>query len=88
MTGIIVPGRIWDMKSLTLQTVFDWWDDDPAALASAIGQKYETVKKWRQRSSIPSDHWPALILAAKAKGKDLSADDLLAMHERARRSVA
>jgi hypothetical protein len=76
------------VKSLTLKTVFDWWDDEPAALASDIGQKYETVKKWRQRSRIPDEHWPALILAARAKGKELSADDLLAMHERARRSAA
>jgi hypothetical protein len=75
------------VKSLTLKSVFNWWDDDPAALAADIRQKYETVKKWRQRNSIPHEHWPALIVAAKAKGKDLSADALLSMHERARRSA-
>lgn len=75
-----------DMQSLTLKSVFDWWDDDDA-LASDVGQKRETVKKWRQRGRIPNEHWPALILAAKAKGKNLSADALLSMHERARRSA-
>jgi hypothetical protein len=87
LTGIIVPVRIGDVKSLALKTVFDWWDDD-SSLAADVSQNRETVKKWRQRSRVPDEHWPALILAAKAKGKDLSADMLLAMHERARRSAA
>lgn len=74
------------MQSLSLKTVFDWWDDD-GAMASDVGVKREAAKKWRQRSRIPDEHWPALILAARAKGKNLSADALLAMHERTRRSA-
>ena len=73
----------WDMKSLTVKDIFDWWRD-LKSFAADVGQKYETVKKWRQRGRIPNEHWPALIVAARAKGKRLSADSLLSMHVKRR----
>jgi len=71
------------MKSLTVKDIFDWWRD-LKSFAADVGQKYETVKKWRQRGRIPNEHWPALIVAARAKGKNLNADSLLSMHVKLR----
>jgi hypothetical protein len=66
------------MKILDL---FSFWKTVPE-LADEIGASHWTVQKWKQRRRIPVDAWAAVILAAKKKGKDLTTDDLLAMHSR------
>lgn len=54
----------------------------PDALAVDIGAKVETVRKWRQRDSIPADRWLAVIDAAKARGEIISSDDMAALAAR------
>jgi hypothetical protein len=41
-------------------------------MARAIELPYQTVAKWAQRGRIPAESWPAIITAAKAKGKELT----------------
>lgn len=38
-----------------------------AALARALGEKQVTVRKWRNRDSIPPQHWDALIALARRR---------------------
>lgn len=70
----------------TITDVFKIWGS-LAEMAEAIGRGHWTVQKWSQRKSIPSDAWPEVISAARRKGKKLSAEQLLSMHESARRSA-
>ena len=48
----------------------------PDALAAEIGAKAETVRKWRQRNSIPAEWWLPVIKAAHARGRILTADEM------------
>lgn len=70
----------------TLDDVFDNWDT-LTEMAADVGWGRDAVEKWRKRQSIPSAAWKALIQALRRKGKELTSDALLAMHERARRSA-
>jgi hypothetical protein len=45
--------------------IIDLWDS-PERLAEDLCLKPDRVRKWRQRQ-IPSDHWPAIIEAAKRR---------------------
>jgi hypothetical protein len=63
----------------TLDDVFDSWTT-LTEMATDVGVNRPTVEKWREREWIPHKHWPALLGALRRKGKDLSADGLLAMH--------
>lgn len=70
----------------TITDVFRIWGS-LAEMAEAIGRTHWTVQKWSQRKGIPVDAWPEVISAARRKGKKLSAEQLLSMHEIARRSA-
>lgn len=48
----------------------------PDVMAAELGAKSETVRKWRQRDSIPADWWTAIIDAAQTRGATISADML------------
>ena len=48
------------------------------AVAVGLGEKYNTVAKWKQRDSIPADKWIALLALARHRVK-LSAHDLAVM---------
>lgn len=56
--------------------VIDWWPS-AAELARQLGVKPQTVQKWRIRRNIPASYWPALIVAAKARKKRLTAQQLM-----------
>ena len=49
--------------------IIDLWGS-PANLAQDIDEKHFTVRKWRQRGSIPSPYWQSLIKAAKLKAEN------------------
>jgi hypothetical protein len=70
----------------TLDDIFGAWDTI-TAMASDLDKPRARVEKWQERSRIPSDYWPGLIDALRRKGHELTSDDLLAMHERSRRSA-
>lgn len=69
-----------------IEDVFDTWET-LTAMALDLGENRAMVEKWQTRRRIPQDYWPAVLAALRRKGKDLSADTLLAMHSRARRSA-
>jgi len=64
----------------TIDDIFKCWDTI-AQMAEAVGEGQWKVQKWKQRGRIPQDSWAAVITAAKRKGKHLSADKLLSMHD-------
>lgn len=70
----------------TISDLFKLWDTI-TQMADAVDESHWAVAKWQQRGRIPSAAWPKVISAARRKGKKLSADDLLAMHESTRRSA-
>lgn len=70
----------------TFDDVFNAWET-LTAMAADVDRTRAAVEKWKERQSIPSDAWSSLIQALRRKGKDLTSDQLLAMHERARRSA-
>lgn len=47
--------------------VIDHWDS-AEDLARDIGQKGVTVRQWRNRGSIPPEHWRPIIAAAERRG--------------------
>lgn len=50
-----------------------------AALARETGVPYATVKRWKQRATIPSAHWLAVVAAANRRGILISVHDLAAL---------
>jgi hypothetical protein len=60
---------------MTFSHLIEQWPS-LAELAADIGQKPEAVQKWKQRNSVPSVHWLALIDAAKRRGIKLSMETL------------
>ena len=54
----------------------------PDALAGELGAKAETVRKWRQRNSIPAEWWLPVIEAGARAGKDLSAEQFASIASR------
>ena len=63
----------------TVQDIFSCWDTVPD-MADDVGVSCWRAKKWKARKRIPHSAWPSVMDAVKRKGKDLTADDLLAMH--------
>lgn len=53
-------------------------------VAEATGQNRKTVWAWKARGSVPPRHWPGLIRLARAKGVELSTDQLIEMAHQAR----
>ena len=61
--------------------IIDLWpatDDQTSVevLAADLGQKPETVRKWRTRNWIPPIHWPDLIEKAKKRRLKLTTEHL------------
>lgn len=51
--------------------IFQIWPDT-AAFATAIGQKIDTVYKWKRSGRIPDTAWDAIIVAAGEQGTVLT----------------
>ncbi|HVM38321.1 MAG TPA: hypothetical protein VM265_08045 [Sphingomicrobium sp.] len=58
-----------------LQKIFDVWDGNAEAMATDIGETGVTVRQWRNRGSIHSDHWPKIIKAAASRGARVRPED-------------
>ena len=52
------------------------------AMAVELGAKVETVRKWRQRDSIPAEWWLLVVRGARRHGHDLSVDALATLAAR------
>lgn len=56
----------------------------PDTMAVELGAKVETVRKWRQRDSIPADWWLAVVEGAKRRGETLTVNDMAELAARKR----
>lgn len=63
-----------------LQDIFGIWPD-LSSMATAIGQKPDTVYRWSKKGRIPEDSWQSVIDAAVVRGRQLTASDLLAANK-------
>ncbi len=63
----------WDKKSHNFgmiknyADVIDLWESYDA-LASDVGATVYSIRKWRQRDSIPPEYWRALVESAAKRG--------------------
>ena len=46
--------------------VIDLWSD-VTEMATDLGKKPNLIRKWRERNSIPSDEWIAVVNAAEQR---------------------
>lgn len=60
----------------------------PAELAGDVGEKADTVRKWKERGSIPSDCWVDLVAAAEKRNFPLNVQLLASLAKKARRKQA
>jgi len=54
--------------------IYAAWDS-AESMATDLGQQGVTVRQWRNRKSIPPEHWANVIEKAAAQGVILSLDD-------------
>ena len=62
--------------------LFDMWPSE-AEIARAVGVHPRNVWAWKNRRSIPVEHWAALIHDAEARGiEGVNAEMLVSIHAR------
>jgi hypothetical protein len=69
------------MMAQTFKSVVDLWPS-PDAMAADLGVKVETVRKWRQRDSIPAENWLAIVQIANRNGHRITVNDLAVLAAR------
>lgn len=62
-----------------LQDIFTIWPS-LNEMAADLGEKYDTVKRWRNRGRIPNRAWPAIIEKAARREQLVTAAQLLALN--------
>lgn len=74
--GQTVP-ILWAMEA---RDIIDLWQTKDVTasenLAADLGEKPETVRKWRTRNWIPPIHWPDLLEKAKKRRIKLTLENL------------
>lgn len=63
----------------SIDDVFARWDTI-SDLAADIGEKPDTVYRWKKRRRIPEAAWASVIAAASRRGIAITADELLAVN--------
>lgn len=58
-----------------MNLIYSAWDGNAEAMAADIAQEGVTVRQWRNRKSIPPEHWPIIIEKAAAKGVLITVED-------------
>lgn len=71
----------------SFRDIIDLWPS-PDALAGDVGAKAETVRKWRQRDSIPAEWWLPVIEAGRKQGHEVTADLFTQLAGRSKTSEA
>ena len=59
----------------SFKKIIDFWDS-PVAMADEVGARVETVKKWKQRDSIPGDWWLAIAQSETGQNKNLTVEQM------------
>ena len=70
-----------------LRDIFAIWPSIKE-MADDLNEKYDTVKRWRNRRRIPSDAWPQIIEKAARREHLVTAAQLLELNNAPRRSRA
>jgi len=63
-----------------LQDIFAIWPSIQA-MANDLDEKYDTVKRWRNRGRIPATVWPKLIEKAARREQLVTATQLLELNK-------
>lgn len=67
-----------------LRDIFNIWPSIKD-MADDLNEKYDTVKRWKNRKRIPSDVWPRIIEKAARKEHLVTAAQLLELNNVPRR---
>ena len=62
---------------MNFRDIIDCWPDT-YALAEDVGYKQDSVRKWRERNSIPVEAWAAMLNSKTARKKGITAVKLIA----------
>jgi len=54
------------MSGMNFREIVNLWPS-MADLSADLGERYETVRKWRGRNRIPSEYWTRIVRAAKKR---------------------
>lgn len=57
-----------------IDLIYSAWDS-AEGMATDLGEKGVTVRQWRNRGSIPPEHWANIIDKAAARGVILTVED-------------
>src|SRR5262249_25961702 len=83
----IVACIMWIREASLMRTFKDLiaaWETK-RAFAQEVGVTYAAAKKMSERNNIRHEHWHGVMAAARARGIQLTADDLMRMSKRRRR---
>lgn len=64
-----------------LRDIFTIWPS-LKAMADDLDEKYDTVKRWRNRARIPDRAWPKIIEKAARREHLITAAELLELNHR------
>jgi len=71
---------MYDASMMTIEDLINQLGGN-VGFASIIGAAHpSTASEMKRRRSIPVQHWPRVIAAARQRGLDLTADTLMSMH--------
>ena len=62
-------------KFRTPADIFALWET-AEDMAAALGERSGTVRMWRHRNAIPLRHFPKVVEAARARGVNITLQDL------------
>lgn len=62
----------------TFDDILSLWGS-PKELSVALDVPYVTAQQMKRRKTVSVEHWPKLIELTKARGIQITADDLLKM---------
>ena len=71
----------------TVKDLIDLWPTRKV-LAEDVATTKERVDKWAQTGSIPARFHAAVLRAATVRGFEVTADDIVRMHDRPQAQVA
>lgn len=76
VSSIIVRG----MSKTDVRSIIAQWPTRQA-LATEMGEPVDRVHKWAQNNAVPAWHQSRFLRACVAKGINITASDILSMHE-------
>lgn len=66
---------------MNFRTIIDRWPSIDQ-MAADLSVKPDTVRKWRERDSVPGEYWAAIVRAARDRRLAVRLEDLAAAASR------